>query len=454
VEDKEVQALVQGHIKKEFDRTLEYLLEKYEREVARANKAGERKPPRPHVVSASGAIVRHVLDALASMTLIPGTIEPGTWLETGQRQHLLPVANGLLDLTNPAHPILLAPSDQYFSLTTLPYAFDPTAQCPEWEQVTMQNANDEATYQLLQEFAGYCLTDHHRAEQALFLVGNGANGKTVYFAGLIAMLGGVGINVCNGQLEMFNQRFATFQTLGKLLNVADDQNEIDLAAEGEWKKFITGGPMTFERKGKDVFSAAPTAKLIVGCNKLPYFSDKTDGVWRRVLIVEMRQKYVGAKKNPALKEVDHWRPQAAGLLNWAIEGLVRLQKKQWQLTVPLASQITLQQHRDDCNPAAVFLREHYFAEPGGQTLSTQDVYRAYREWMEEQGHRKLLAEPGFNKIVKETFPGCTKSENARRLDCGRRAHVWEGLGKGDDAPAGYPQSLLGRIGFPGRVGSG
>lgn len=451
VEDTEVRALVQGHIKAVFDEVLARRMAQYKRYLTEPSKKGQKKPTKPQVASATGAIVGYVLDALEAQTLIAGTIEPGNWLSTGQREHLIPVANGLLDLSVPSKAVLREPSASYFTLTGLPYLYDPSVRCDEWERVTRENAGDDETYQLLQEFAGYCLTDHHRAEKGLFLTGTGSNGKTVYLAGLTAMLGGVNCNVSNGQLEMFGQRFATFQTLGKLLNVADDQNEIDLAAEGEWKKFITGGAMTFERKGKDHFSATPTAKLVVGCNKLPYFSDKTDGVWRRVIVVEMNVKHEEGKKDPALKEVTHWEGQRSGLLNWAIQGLARLQAHGWQFTVPSASRDALQLHRDDCNPAGVFLKENFIADPRGSRLSTKTVYVDYRTWMEEHGYTKPLAEPSFNRIVRETFPRVERSPNARRLEAGGRARVWLGLARISPSPDDQSLPFRDRP-FPAGVG--
>src|SRR2546423_12423351 len=109
------------------------------------------------------------------------------------------------------------------------------------------------------------------AQRLLFLVGEGANGKSVVLAGLHAMLGED--NVSTVPLEDFGKRFATAQTLGKLVNICPEVGELDRTAEGTLKAFVGGDRMTFERKGKDAFTARPTARLVLSTNNVLRVSD-------------------------------------------------------------------------------------------------------------------------------------------------------------------------------------
>src|SRR5205085_6404521 len=140
---------------------------------------------------------------------------------------------------------------------------------------------DEERIALLQEFFGYLLYYTTAAQSFLFLVGEGANGKSVVLASMHAMLGPD--NVSTVPLEDFGRRFAMAQTLGKLANISPEVGELDRTAEGTLKAYTSGDPMTFEKKGHDSFTAPPTARLVLSTNNVPRFSDKTDGVWRRIL---------------------------------------------------------------------------------------------------------------------------------------------------------------------------
>src|SRR5262249_2891693 len=154
------------------------------------------------------------------------------------------------------------------------------------------------------EFAGYLLTRSTDAQACLVLVGEGRNGKSVLLAGLQALLGAD--NVSTVPLEDFGRRFAMAQTLGKLANLCAEVGELDKTAEGTLKAFVAGDAMTFERKGKDPFTARPTARLVLSTNNVPRFADKTEGVWRRLLLVPFNRRVSDAERVPGLDKPEWW----------------------------------------------------------------------------------------------------------------------------------------------------
>ena len=78
-------------------------------------------------------------------------------------------------------------------------------------------------------------------------------------------------------------RFALTPTLGKLANIASEVGEIDRVAEGFLKSFTAGDMMTFDRKHVAPIEALPTARLILSTNNRPRFSDRSGGLWRRMI---------------------------------------------------------------------------------------------------------------------------------------------------------------------------
>src|SRR5262249_19280874 len=136
---------------------------------------------------------------------------------------------------------------------------------------------------LLQEWFGCCLLFDTTHQSFLVLEGEGSNGKSVVCAVLAALLGTD--NVSHVPLENFGQRFALTQTLGKLANIASEVGEIDKAAEGTLKAFTSGDRMTFDRKGIAPVEAMPTARLVLATNNRPRFTDRSGGLWRRMLLM-------------------------------------------------------------------------------------------------------------------------------------------------------------------------
>ena len=108
-------------------------------------------------------------------------------------QDFIALQNGILDLegllTRKEHH-LLPHTPAWFSTICLPYNFDPIADCPRWKNTLVHNLEgDQERMALLQEWAGYLLLPDTSQQKFLVLEGEGANGKSVYMAGLEAMLG-------------------------------------------------------------------------------------------------------------------------------------------------------------------------------------------------------------------------------------------------------------------------
>src|SRR5205814_4102 len=147
--------------------------------------------------------------------------------------------------------------------------------------------------------------------------GEGANGKSVVCGVLTALLGGG--NVAHVPLESFGERFALNQTLGKLANIASEVGELDKVAEGKLKGFTSGERMMFDRKGRDPVEAMPTARLVLATNNRPRFSDKSDGVWRRMLLIPFQVQITAEERVYGMDKPDWWieKGELPGIFNWA-----------------------------------------------------------------------------------------------------------------------------------------
>ncbi len=233
-------------------------------------------------------MVSNAIDALKAMTALPEEkVQPLAWIDGSNRRNSLVVRNGILDvgrLVAGDADVLIDHTDAFFTLVSLPYPFDATAACPKWLGFLERNLEADAERTaLLQEFFGLCLTVDTSFHRFLLMHGEGANGKSVICAALRAVLGTD--NVSTVPLEAFGERFQLNQTLGKLANICAEIGEIDKVAEGHLKSFVSGDPMTFERKFKDPIVALPTARLVLATNTLPRFSDRSGGLWRRMIVM-------------------------------------------------------------------------------------------------------------------------------------------------------------------------
>ena len=406
--------------------------------------------PVPNKLRTTLSIANNTIAAIQALTLLPDAIEMPSWLGgplAGRSVHeFVPLANGLLDLQleqqrqaaevvsfsdganqpsasyssshttshttsnpSPASQSPLRPhTPLLFTATCLPVLYDPQSLAPHWNQFCQTSLDaDEEKLSLLQEWFGYCLTPDVSMQKFLLLEGEGRNGKSVVCAALTALLGHR--NVSHVRLEQFGDDYSLAETHGKLANIVSEVGELDRVAEGVLKSYTVGDPIMSNRKFKSYLSFVPTARLILATNNRPRFSDRSQGLWRRLLILPLDHYVTDAERVYGMDRQSFWEPELPGMLNWALQGLFAL-REQRGFTVPQASVRALDDYRDEANPCREFLTEHYQqAETDYEWVESTEIYTAYTSWCKAGGYQPLNSK-NFGKEIRRAFPACERTK--------------------------------------------
>lgn len=384
------------------------------------------------------ADVLHAMKSICSLSDSVGLME-FTGVDPGRRPWLA-MQNGILDVDaylSSKGDVILPHTHDWFSTVCLPYNFDQTATSPALEKFLIRNLEgDPERIAVLQEFAGYLLLPDLTQQKFLALEGRGGDGKSVFCALIEALLGKENCSAVD--LEKFDDKFQLAPTLGKLVAIAADcSSEIEKPAEGTIKRFSSGDNMRFEFKGKDPFSAVPTARLIICFNNRPHFSDKTDAIWRRLLLVPFRTQMAegSAERILGMNTSDWWMKsgEMPGVLNWALAGLDRL-RRQGSFSQSKISDAAKTLYRMQMNPAIAFILENYeYSE--GLFLKTGDVYEAYKAWSKNNGYYTL----GNNKLGEQillAFDG--KVKNIQQREGNTKPHFYSNMTIREDSPLLLP----------------
>jgi len=360
---------------------------------------------------------------------IPETVEVHNWVEGSGGERVLVFRNGLVDLRvkdEAGKAMLFSLDPAFFNVAQLPYDYEPDADCPLWREFLQDvMAGDAERVELLQQWAGYLLANSMKRQKFLLIAGEGGNGKTVFTTILEKMVGED--NVSHVPLSMFGHQFALAATLGRVLNsTTESSHTIDELAETMLKSYTSGDRMTFQRKYKEPVSARPTAKVMISTNQLPQFTDKSSGIWRRMLFVPFEKTYPPNMQNPNL--VDELSAELGGIFNWAVEGLQKLDSANG-FVGPSRCREAIDQYRRDINPARAFLLDNYTSGFEYEGLGCREVYDSYVAYCHDNGHRPLNSS-NFGKEVKRTFP----LVNTERRRCsGSRGRFYFGLGVREDS---------------------
>lgn len=221
-----------------------------------------------------------------------------------------------------------------FSLNQMNCQYNPDAHSADVDlllnNVSCKNASIR---NLLEEMLGYILIGDCRFQKSFILLGEGANGKSVFLDMIINWLGPE--NCSSLALEDLSDRFRPSQLVGKMVNIGDDSGADLLKNTAIFKKLVTGDPITLEFKHGQPFSYANRAKMIFSANNLPPSSDKSNGFMRRMAIVPFNAKFLPTDDDydPLIGKKVCTEEAKSYILNLAIKAAKRLIQNK-QFTIP------------------------------------------------------------------------------------------------------------------------
>jgi P4 family phage/plasmid primase-like protien len=280
----------------------------------------------------------------------------------------LRISTGELEKHRPGH----------YATSSVPYDYRPGTKTLAWDFFLRNTVPVAAAF--LQEFAGYALTTDMSHELAVWLYGPPGSGKSTFLAGLQAMLGHrAGVL---GLADLERSRFTLADLPGKTLVVASEQPSSYLASTNTLNAIISGEPLQVERKYRDPFTVIPRAKVCWAMNELPRVADANSGLFRRVKVVGFPELPEN-ERDPEIKRLIE--NEGAGILNWALEGLRRLIER-GHFEIPEGVQDATKQFRKNNDVPALFIEDRCIRN-ADQDVPAAKLYREYKFWCEENGHR-------------------------------------------------------------------
>ncbi|HLM59877.1 MAG TPA: phage/plasmid primase, P4 family [Pyrinomonadaceae bacterium] len=263
----------------------------------------------------------------------------------------------------------------------LPFEFNESATCPMFQKYLDQVLPEKELQYIVAEFFGYIFTKGLKMEKAMLLHGSGANGKSVLFDIMNALLGKENISnfSLSNLLEEHNRALIAY----KLLNYGSEINAT--RTRDEFKNLVSTEPIQARLKYGNSFTMESYAKLAFNCNELPKDFDHQNAYFRRLLIIPFRVTIPEVKQDKTLagKIIKQELP---GVFNWIIDGLKRLLKTE-KFTESQIVKDTLETYKRESDSVASFTDEKSQSEITGLSLKT--VYADYRSYCLECGMQPL-----------------------------------------------------------------
>ena len=329
------------------------------------------------------------------------------------RLHLFAFKNGTLHYNEDYSERIFKPASPADYVTNRrPFNYDPEADCPKWlEALHVIFAGDERRIKCFQEFCGYALMTECKFHKALYLHGEGRNGKSTLLDVIRALFGTE--NSTSLEPAEFADRFSLIDLKDSLVNICTDAKQENITgAEANLKKAIAGEPLRACYKQKDFITFSPRAKIFFACNFELNTKDKTHSMTERFLLIDCPVHFVDNPQentNEAQKILNietTLKTELSGIFNWCVRGAKRL-NEQKQFT------ITEEQSRINCifvndtdsiiDFVADFSPNFFDVDGNGRKITRNDIYARYLDFCEGTNYDKPVDVSRFHSVFKKTL---------------------------------------------------
>src|SRR5271166_5492111 len=131
------------------------------------------------------------------------------------------------------------------------------------------------------------------------------------------------------------------------------------------------------RLHRDPFTFRPTHKIILATNHKPHVKGTDTGIWRRLAIVHFNPTIAEEAKVADFRE-RVLRPELPGVLNWAVEGLMKWKRD--GLRTPASVRAATAEYRSEMDTVAQWIEERTEKDPGA-VVAIKRLYADYVFWL-------------------------------------------------------------------------
>jgi P4 family phage/plasmid primase-like protien len=347
----------------------------------------------------------------------------GSWESFDQNPDRLTVANGTL-VFDGADVRLEDHAREDFITKRSPVTYDPAATCPFWLSTLEAFVPNERIRSFLQRLAGSLLAAVGVKEQKIpFCYGEGGCGKSTFAQGMTTILGedlAVPVDpatIRNAQRSGSSASPDLFALLGARVVIAEEAEDpdggkstgIDVGMIKRWSGGTSSTKIVARPMYGDVVKFMPTFTLVLVANNAPDFKDRTDGIWRRLLVIPFNTPMPSDRKMEATEVARRFEAEASGMLNWALEGY-----REWRrqgLNPPEEVLLAGSELRASQDWLGNFLRECVHADPEG-FVTSEEMHEAFLDW---RGHDKEIPDKSRRALEQELAKkwGATKQKRVK-----------------------------------------
>lgn len=244
-------------------------------------------------------------------------------------------------------------------------------------------SGDAELVTLLWQVISASLNGNYSYRKSIWFVGEGNDGKGTVQQ-LITNLVGIR-NVATLKLNQFSERFALSMIEGKTVIIGDDvQAGVYVDESSNFNSIVTGEPVLVEEKNKQPYATVFKKTVIQSTNELPRFKNKSNGTYRRFIIIPFQKTFSAKDDNWLIKDDYINRDDVKQyVLKKALETSFS------RFIEPEATKQALEDFKSTNDTVKAFVDE-WFGTFESTRLPVRFLWWLYQEWCKEEGLTRIV----------------------------------------------------------------
>src|SRR5690625_592756 len=303
--------------------------------------------------------------------------------EKTNSRYLIPVENGVFNLKSKQ----LEPFNPGYVFTTkisTPYKQNPKKPVIDgWDVEGWLHSiacDDEEVVHLLWQVISDSLNGNYSRRKAIFLVGEGNNGKGTFQELIINLIGSQ--NIASLKVNEFEEEFKLSVLEGKTVVIGDDVPAgVYIEDSSNFNSVVTADRVLVNVKNKPLYSTVFRCSVIQSTNGMPKFKNKTNGTIRRLVIVPFKANFEGTKENFKIKD-EYVKDKK--VLEYILHKAIHMDFENF--TIPQISLNEMEVFKQDNDPILDF-KLSVFDEWKLRKVPKYIVYEFYKRFCSENGYK-------------------------------------------------------------------
>lgn len=298
-------------------------------------------------------------------------------------------------------------SKKYFALNPIPWTPSEHTDTPIIDKLFCDWVGEEKK-EFLYELCAFSLLPKYFIHRIIVLTGGGSNGKSKFLGMLKKFVGKH--NHASTEMELLStNRFESVKAYKKLLIEMGETNFDKIRNTSKLKRMSGEDTIGFEFKNKKPFDDVNYAKIIIATNCLPQTDDRTDGFYRRWLVVDFPNQFEETNGD-ILENIPEEEYNA--LATKSISYLARLLKEH-KFCIDGSIQDRRESYEKHSNPLQHFINENYYNDVNSK-LPLYQFLDLYTNYLDLKKFRRVKKDELMKQLRDEGYE--VERDNVKRGD--------------------------------------